>query len=227
MEPARVNVWSVLAGVNRCSGGGPIPIVRRHAPDRRAKRELGSLLVDLSVEPDGSYYSIYSINNGFRKRSRGISELGCLVSTPWTHKSFIDKRRLISQAGRQRLGVHLDLAVEDVRMGPQVGLQRADILPVAASHITVQRPTCFEHHGEHFGGAIDGPAGGYPVEDLRLQHVDAGVDRVAENVAPTWLLEEPLDAPVRVEDDDAELEGVVHGHQRERRDPTLFGMELD
>ena len=90
--------------MNRCSGGGPIPIVRRHAPDRRAKRELGSLLVDLSVEPDGSYYSIYSINNGFRKRSRGISELGCLVSTPWTHKSFIDKRRLISQAGRQRLG---------------------------------------------------------------------------------------------------------------------------
>src|ERR1017187_10244541 len=80
-------------------------------------------------------------------------------------------------AKREARHVHLDLAVEDVRMGPEVGLQRADILPVAASHITVQRPTRFEHHGEHFGGEIDGPAGGYPVEDFRLQHVDAGVDR--------------------------------------------------
>src|ERR1700691_201986 len=48
-----------------------------------------------------SNYSIYSINDGFEERPRGISELGCLVSTPWTHKSFIDKRRLTSQAGRR------------------------------------------------------------------------------------------------------------------------------
>jgi len=42
------------------------------------------------------------INGGFEERPRGISKLGCLVSTPWTHKSFIDKRRLTSQPGRQR-----------------------------------------------------------------------------------------------------------------------------
>src|SRR3984885_12525289 len=46
-----------------------------------------------------SNYSIYSINGGFEERPRGISELGCLVSTPWTHKSFIDKCRLTSQTG--------------------------------------------------------------------------------------------------------------------------------
>ena len=56
---------------------------------------------DLSAARSESNYSIYSINGGFEGRPRGISELGCLVSTPWTHKSFIDKRRLTSQAGRR------------------------------------------------------------------------------------------------------------------------------
>jgi hypothetical protein len=46
--------------------------------------------------------SNYSISGGFEERQRGISELGCLVSMPWTHKSFIDKRRLVFQAGRRR-----------------------------------------------------------------------------------------------------------------------------
>ena len=59
--------------------------------------------------PHESNYSIYSINGGFEGRPRGISELGCLVSTPWTHKSFIDKRRLTSQAGRRRFEPGLPL----------------------------------------------------------------------------------------------------------------------
>jgi hypothetical protein len=59
---------------------------------------------DLSAARRESNYSIYSINGGFEERPRGISELGCLVSTPWTHKSFIDKRRLASQVGRRRSG---------------------------------------------------------------------------------------------------------------------------
>jgi hypothetical protein len=46
--------------------------------------------------------AIIPLTADFEGRPRGISELGCLVSTPWTHKSFIDKRRLISQAGRRR-----------------------------------------------------------------------------------------------------------------------------
>src|ERR1700678_2578955 len=54
---------------------------------------------DLSAALRESNYSIYSINGGFEERPRGISELGWLVSTPWTHKSFIDIRRLTSQAG--------------------------------------------------------------------------------------------------------------------------------
>ena len=56
-------------------------------------------------------YSIYSIKDGGERRARGISELRGQESTPWTHKSFVYKRRLISQAGRRgfesRLPLHL------------------------------------------------------------------------------------------------------------------------
>ena len=55
-----------------------------------------------------------------------------------------------------------------------------------------------------------GLALGDEVEDLRLEHVDAGVDGVAEHLAPGRLLQEPLDRPVLVGDHDAELERVVH-----------------
>ena len=49
----------------------------------------------------GAHYSVYSVKDGSEVWSRGISELGCLVSTSWTPKSFIYKRRLNSQAGRR------------------------------------------------------------------------------------------------------------------------------
>ena len=56
-------------------------------------------------------YSIYSIKDGGERRARGISELRGQESTPWTHKSFIYKQGLISQAGRRgfesRLPLHL------------------------------------------------------------------------------------------------------------------------
>jgi hypothetical protein len=75
---------------------------------------------DLSAALLESNYSIYSINGGFEERPRGISELGSLVSTPWTHKSFIDKRRLTSQAGRHPWGkTHQDYAAAlSFVMGP-------------------------------------------------------------------------------------------------------------
>ena len=46
------------------------------------------------------------------------------------------------------------------------------------------------------------------VEDLGLHDVDAGVDGVGEHLPPGGLLQEALDPPVLVGDDDAELERV-------------------
>jgi len=54
-------------------------------------------------------YSIYSIKDGGERRARGISELRGQESTPWTHKSFIYKQGLISQAGRRGFEPRLPL----------------------------------------------------------------------------------------------------------------------
>ena len=63
---------------------------------------------------------------------------------------------------------------------------------------------------EHRLGEVDRLVLGNEVEDLRLQHVDAGVDGVGEDLAPRRLLQEPLDPAVGVGDDDAEVERVLH-----------------
>ena len=66
-------------------------------------------------------YSIYSIKDGGERRARGISELRGQESTPWTHKSFIYKQGLISQAGRRGFEPRLPLHVFNnlaVSIGP-------------------------------------------------------------------------------------------------------------
>jgi hypothetical protein len=52
-------------------------------------------------------YAVYSIRADLKNRMGGISDLDNLVSTPWTQKSFISKRRLDSQAGRHHRPVQL------------------------------------------------------------------------------------------------------------------------
>ncbi len=54
-------------------------------------------------------YSIYSVKDGFENRARGISGLGSLVSTPWTHKSIIYNRGTIFQARRRGFEPRLPL----------------------------------------------------------------------------------------------------------------------
>ena len=90
--------------------------------------------------------------------------------------------------------VDLDLAVEDVLVRLEVRRRGADVLPVAVGHVAVEGLTRLEHGREDLAGEVDGTALGDAVEDLRLEHVDAGVDGVAEHLAPARLLQEALDA---------------------------------
>ena len=64
-------------------------------------------------------------------------------------------------------------------------------------------------------------------QDLRLEDVDAGVDRVREDLAPRGLLEEALDAAVLVGDDDPELERVVDRLEADRDRGLLLAVEGD
>ena len=81
-------------------------------------------------------------------------------------------------------------------MGAQVGLDGADVFPVPVGDVTVQGLTLLQHRREHVPGEVDDLALGDDVEDLGLEHVDAGVDRVGEHLTPGRLLEEPLDRAV-------------------------------
>jgi hypothetical protein len=55
------------------------------------------------------------------------------------------------------------------------------------------------------------------LEDLRLDHIDAGVGVVAEDLAPRRLLEEALDVALVVRDDHAVLEWIGHRVEHDGR----------
>ena len=103
---------------------------------------------------------------------------------------------------------HLELhaAVEGVEVRLPELVEVADVLPVAVEDVAVERPAHLEEEREELLGEVVRAVVGHVAEHLRLQHVDPRVDRVGEDLPPGGLLEEPLDAPVVVGDDDPELE---------------------
>ena len=123
--------------------------------------------------------------------------------------------------------LELDLAVEHVLMGRTVGVEGADILPIAVAGIAEHRLAVLQQLRKYVAGEIDGPIRFDVVEDLRFEDIDPGIDGVAEDLAPGRLLEEALDRPVRVGDDNAELERVLHGLQADGCDGALLLVELD
>ena len=123
--------------------------------------------------------------------------------------------------------VHVDHLVEDVLVGAEVGVHRAHVLPVAMGHRAVERPAVLQELREDVGREVDWSAGLDEVQDLRLQHVDAGVDGVAEDLAPCRLLEEALDRAVVAGDDDAEVQRPVDRGQPDRRHRLTGDVEVD
>ncbi len=115
------------------------------------------------------------------------------------HDARVDLRALAEpDSGTELEAAQLDLdaLVEDVLVRLQIGLERAHVLPVAVGHISEQRLLGLERGGERVAREVDRAILGDEVEDLRLEHVDAGVDGVAEDLAPRRLLEEANDRAV-------------------------------
>ena len=105
--------------------------------------------------------------------------------------------------------IECDLPVEHIHVGAEVRVEGADVLPVARRDRADQRLPLGRAGGEHVAREVDRLVPIDVVEDLRVEHVDAGVDGVAEDLTPRGLLEEPLDRAVVAGDDDAELERVL------------------
>ena len=125
--------------------------------------------------------------------------------------------------------VDADEAVEHVLVRLAELLDRPDVLPVAmlGDDVAVERRALGEQLGEELLGEVVGLALRDAVEQLGLDHVHAGVDRVGEDLAPRRLLEEALDPALLVGDHDAELERVVDRLQRERRERAALAVERD
>src|SRR5581483_10428915 len=112
-----------------------------------------------------------------------------------------------AQADPRNLQAHLLVEGVVVRL-PEL-VEVADVLPVALADVPVARAAHVEEEREELLREVVGPVARDVAEHLGLEHVDPGVDRVAEALAPGGLLEEALDPAVLVGDDDSELERVL------------------
>ena len=106
--------------------------------------------------------------------------------------------------------------VERVEVRLRVLPEIADVLPVSVRDEAVQRPAHLQEQREELLGEVKRLSGGHVSQHLRLDDVDARVDRVREDLAPGGLFQEALDAAVLVGHDDSELERVLDRLQRDR-----------
>ena len=104
--------------------------------------------------------------------------------------------------------------------------ERADVVPVLADLVDVERHVVLEQRREHVLGPVDERALGEVVEDLRLEHVDAAVAEVRERLVRAGLLLKAGDAPVAVVQHDAVLARVGHLLDGQRRDPAGLAVAL-
>jgi hypothetical protein len=119
------------------------------------------------------------------------------------------------------------LLVERIEVRLPVLVEVADVLPVAVHDVAVERAAHLEQEGEELLREVVRPFGRHVLQHLGLEHVDAGVDRVGEDLSPGRLLEEALDLALVVGDDDAELERVVDGLEPDRHRGALLAVEGD
>ena len=118
-------------------------------------------------------------------------------------------------------------AVERVEVRLLELVEVADVLPVALADHPVQGAAHLEQQREELLGEVVRPVGRHVLQHLRLEHVDAGVDRVREDLPPRRLLQEALDLAVLVGDDDPELERVLDRLQPDRHGGVAVAVELE
>src|SRR5665647_1855688 len=114
--------------------------------------------------------------------------------------------------------VELDAAEQRVEVAEPVLLDVADVVPVALESPAVKRCVGSQQSREDVARPVDEDAGGYIVEDRRLEGVNAAVAEIGERVGGGGFLLEARDTGRGVVDDDAVERWVVdllHGQGRD------------
>ena len=130
-----------------------------------------------------------------------------------------------AQANSRDVQAHVALERVEVRLSVLVEIP--DVLPVALHRVAVDRPTHLEKEREELLREVVRAIRRHVTQDLRLEHVDARVDRVGEDLTPGRLLEEPLDASFLIRHDDAELEWVVDRLEADRHRGLSFSVKRE
>ena len=123
----------------------------------------------------------------------------------------------------ERLALHF--SAEQVGVRAREFDDRADVGPVPVGDVAVKRLPFSEQPWKKILAEVEHLAQAESLEDARLDDVDAGVDRVAEDLAPRRLLEKFRDLPIRIRDHDAVLERIGHVDERERDGGTALAVE--
>src|SRR5262249_24614696 len=181
---------------------------RRRGADQRTA-QLGAL-ADVGVAPDDAAINLCAVvddgvgSDGARAVDHHvILDLG-IVAQPDGAEDLRVRRDLhavlcpdaAAQIGAGQLDV--DAALQHVGVGTHVLGEVADVAPVAAGDVTKDRVALLEHVWEDILTEVSGFVLLDVVEDDRIEQIDARIDGVAEDLAPTRLLEELVDAAVIV-----------------------------
>ncbi len=118
----------------------------------------------------------------------------------------------------------LDAPVEHIGIGAMVLLNCAHVAPVALGNVAVEGQLLFQHGREEILGEIKLGVRRDHVQNFGLEHVNARVDRIRDNVAPGRLLEEAYDRAIFGSDNNAILGRVGHARQRHCGQRALFGV---
>ena len=107
-------------------------------------------------------------------------------------------------------GVQRDATGESVDVHGAVPVQRADVLPVGLRDVARHRTALAEQRRDDVGSPVESGPVGQRGQDVRLDHVDAGVHEVRHHPTPARLLHEPRDPAGIVQNGTAVLDRLVH-----------------
>src|SRR5262249_5866034 len=137
-----------------------------------------------------------------------------------------DPRRAGRRHERRRLPADV-AAVHDVAVHLHVLLGRADVDPVPAIDEGNEGFLPLDERGKE--AALDRPGHvfRYAIERVRLEHVNAGVDRVAGDLVGVRLLEKPYDVAVRIGFNQTVRARILDRREDDRGPGFALSMQLD
>src|SRR5437762_1331882 len=192
----------------------------RVPPDDRAIDDCAD--VDRDVVPQYGRSDDFGVRSDLHAFAQedGAGELGRLVDVDVARRP---------DAGHElvREVIALHLPAQQIGVGPRVFGDGTHIGPVPLGDVPEERLTLREQTREEVFAEVEDLAKAETLEDPRLDDVDPGVDRVAEDLAPGRFLEELDDSPVLAGDHDAVLQRIWHVHQRQRDGGLALAMERD